>query len=373
MFMNSRRTEPELSTYLHSRGARLGLPVGGTFELTARCNFACPMCYVHLNNARSEDELSAQQWLELARQAKDRGMIFVLLTGGEPFLRKDFFEIYEGMRAMGLMVSINSNGSLLNEEIRRKLIDNPPVRMNISLYGGSANTYRQMCGMDAFEQVVDNVCALKEAGIDVRLNYSITPYNRQDMARIYEISRELGVHIKAASYMYPPIRTERNGFACTGRLSAEEAAACTVQWDRLRLDAETLALRADAIKALEATEEKECAADINEGVGCRAGSSSFWITWDGRMLPCGMMANPAAYPLEQGFDAAWEQIRRDTRMIRMPQKCASCAKRQVCSVCAAVCVTETGKFDDVPEYVCRVTDETIRLMLEYSSERNAKV
>ena len=71
-------------------------------------------------------------------------MVFVLLTGGEPFLRKDFFEIYEGMRAMGLMITINTNGSLLTGEIRRKLIENPPVRLNISLYGGCDETYRNI-------------------------------------------------------------------------------------------------------------------------------------------------------------------------------------------------------------------------------------
>ena len=53
------------------------------------------------------------------------------------------------------MVSINSNGSMLSGEIRRKLLENPPVRMNISLYGGCADTYRNMCGQDAFDQVVE--------------------------------------------------------------------------------------------------------------------------------------------------------------------------------------------------------------------------
>ena len=189
----SNRSEPMLSAYLHSRGAELGLPVSGTFELTSRCNFSCPMCYVHLQNAKSEQELTATQWLELAQRGKDRGMVFVLLTGGEPFLRKDFFEIYEGMRAMGLMITINTNGSLLTGEIRRKLIENPPVRLNISLYGGCDETYRNMCGQPAFDTVVDNIRSLKEAGIDVRLNYSIISQNRQDMKKILDISREMNV------------------------------------------------------------------------------------------------------------------------------------------------------------------------------------
>ena len=87
-------------------------------------------------------ELSAQQWLEIAEEAKNRGMLFALLTGGEPLLRKDFFEIYDGMRKMGLIVSINTNGSLLQGEILQKFLENPPARFNISLYGGCNETCR---------------------------------------------------------------------------------------------------------------------------------------------------------------------------------------------------------------------------------------
>lgn len=357
------RTEPMLSAFLHSRGAQLGLPVSGTFELTARCNFSCPMCYVHLCKARVEDELTAGQWLELARQAKDRGMMFALLTGGEPFIRKDFFEIYEGMKAMGLMISINSNGSMLRGEILRKLLEDPPLRMNISLYGSRKETYRTMCGTDVFDQVVENIRSLKDAGVDVRLNCSITSHNCQDISGIHRIAQQLGVHVKASSYMYPPVR---EGLASTGeRLSAEESALYSVQWDKLRMSDDEFRQRA---KAFSVCAEKECSVDPDEGVGCRAGTTSFWMTWDGRMLPCGMMPGPVAYPLESGFNAAWDQIRADTRQIHLPAACAACAKRELCSICAAVCVTETGAFDAVPDYVCRRTDETIRLMQQYVQE-----
>ena len=104
--MQKKSSEPYLSRYFHAKGRRLGLPVGGTFELTARCNFNCPMCYVHMTQEQVDaagKELTAAQWLELAREARDRGMIFALLTGGEPLMRRDFFEIYKGMKELGLL------------------------------------------------------------------------------------------------------------------------------------------------------------------------------------------------------------------------------------------------------------------------------
>lgn len=361
--MIKKRTEPYLATYMHARGGKLGLPVSGNFELTARCNFRCPMCYVHLTPEQVEQqgrELTAAQWIDLARQAVDKGLLFALLTGGEPFLRPDFFEIYHAMKAMGLMISINTNGSLLSGAILQELIEDPPFRVNISLYGGCRETYRQMCGNDAFDQVIANIRALKKAGIDVQINVSITPYNRQDLERIWGLTRELGLNARASSYMYPPIRVNEGQYGCGNRLTAKEAAQCTVEWDVLRFTEEQFAQRAERMHALEAVDLGDCQADPDEGVSCRAGHSSFWLTWDGKMRPCGMMPYPEEEPLALGFGEAWDRIREATRQIRMPRECGACPKRDVCFVCAAVCITETGSFDHVPSYVCRQTDETIQ-------------
>ena len=369
--MENRRTEPYMSTYLHARGGKLGLPISGNFELTARCNFNCPMCYVHLSQEDVDaagKELTAQQWIELARQAKDRGLVFALLTGGEPFVRKDFFEIFDAMKAMGILISINSNGSMLEGAILERLIENPPFRINVSLYGGCPETYQTMCGQNAFDRVVNNIRRLKEAGIDVRVNCSITPYNRQDIEKIHRICQELGVHVKGSSYMYPSIRTGSD-YGCGNRLTPKEAGECSALWDSLRFTPEEFEQRADNMKKYIGMDKGECSADLDEGVSCRAGHTSFWVTWDGRMLPCGMMPYPTVYPMETGFDAAWDELRVQTRALRMPSECASCAKRDICPVCAAVCVTETGAFDKVPEYMCQFTDEMVGAMCRMKEER----
>lgn len=365
-------TEPLLSTHLHARGGALGLPIGGNFELTARCNFNCPMCYVHLSEddiAARGKELTARQWISLAEQARDKGLIFALLTGGEPLIRKDFFEIYGAMKALGLLVSINSNGSTLQGENLERLLEDPPFRVNVSLYGGSRETYAAMCGNQAFDRVVENIRALKAGGVDVRINVSLTPYNYKDLDRIQRIADELGVVTKVSSYMYPPIRVHGD---CGHRLSPEEAARCAVEWDLIRFTEEEFAQRAQNMQKRIAVEDKECSADLDTGVSCRAGSSSFWMTWDGRMLPCGMMPGPETYPLEVGFDAAWEELRQRTRQIRMPAKCVGCKNRELCSVCAAVCVTETGGYEQAPEYVCRMTEETIRGTWQAYQERKGE-
>ena len=371
--MQKRSTEPYLSTYFHRKGQKLGLPIAGTFELTARCNFNCPMCYVHMTEEQVKaagQELTAQQWLDIAREAKDQGMIFVLLTGGEPLVRKDFFEIYRGMKEMGLLISINSNGSMLRGEILEEFLKDPPIRFNISLYGGSNETYRNMCGIPAYDRVKENIRALRQAGVDVSLNLSITGYNRQDLAKIYADAVELDVNVRASSYMYPPVRINGETFGVGNRLSATEAARCTVEWDVLRFSEKEFAARAKNMANLVGDQAEGCPVESGEGIRCRAGSTTFWMTWDGKMLPCGMMTTPVVYPLEVGFREAWAELRQKTAEIRLPGACRTCDHKEVCGVCAAVCFTETGRFDGVPTFICDKTRETVRITQEVYAERN---
>lgn len=371
---NKRRAvEPYLSTYFHQKGYRLGLPIAGNFELTARCNFNCPMCYVHMSEKEVEaagKELTAEQWIALAEAAKNKGMIFALLTGGEPFVRKDFFEIYNAMKAMGIMISINSNGSMLEGEILKKLLENPPFRINISLYGGCNETYKNMCGLPMYDKVLKNIITLKENGIDVRINLSITSYNCQDIEKIYEIVKTHNIQVKASSYMYPPARLNKELKGYGNRLSPKDSAKYSVEWDMLRFSKEEFAQRAQAMKELTKVDEDECSVDMEEGVRCRAGSTSFWMTWDGQMRPCGMMPGPTAYPLEVGFDTAWDQIREATAQIRQPAKCTSCPKKEICGACAAVCVAETGEFNQVPQYMCERTDEILKITWKKYLQQN---
>lgn len=366
--MRKTNSEPYMSKYLHIKGRRLGLPISGSFELTARCNFNCPMCYVHMSEQEvknSGKELTASQWLSIAKEAKDRGMVFALLTGGEPLVRKDFFEIYEGMRAMGLVISINTNGSLLQGEILQKFLENPPFRFNISLYGGCDETYENMCGRPVYHKVKENIRALRKAGVEVSLNLCITQYNRQDLQQIYEDAVELDVNVRASSYMYPSVRTNGEQYGVSDRFSAKESAESMVEWDKIRYTKEEFVLRAQNLMNLKGDMQENCPVEVEEGVRCRAGSSSFWMTWDGQMRPCGMMLTPTTYPLEVGFEKAWEKIRVETAKIVTASKCSTCKKKEICGVCAAVCVTETGRFDGVPKYMCERTDSIIEEMTKH--------
>lgn len=373
------RGEPMLSSFLNSQGCRLGLPISGNFELTARCNFDCKMCYVHLKNDIEDlkrRELTADQWLSIASDARDMGMIFLLLTGGEPLLREDFPQIYTELVKMGVMVSINTNASLYNEELRQLFLRYPPSRLNVTLYGGCEETYRSLCGNASYERVVNNLRSMREDNLSVRLNVSLTPYNVQDMEKIDTISRELNLQAKAASYMYPPVRVNGMIGENAARFTAEEAGRVMAKWHRLRDTDEMFMRRAGKLRQMEAADMVDTCADVeDEGVLCRAGRSSFWLTWDGCMRPCGTMDIAGAYPLRDGFAKAWEDVRKMTAEIRLPKECTDCHNRNNCGVCAAICGTETGDFHKKPTYLCTMTEsqcaEIVRLadMMKGESEK----
>ncbi|MBQ4566201.1 MAG: radical SAM protein [Oscillospiraceae bacterium] len=360
---------------LLNRAARLKLPASGTFELTARCNLDCKMCYIH-KKAQDRQALAMERptafWLDLVEQLKKAGTLTLLLTGGEPFLRQDFREIYLAAKKAGFVVILNSNGSLLNDSLIAFLAQNPPARINISLYGASRETYGALCGREEiFDLVTENIRKLRARGLNVILHYTVTPYNRRDAEAIYGFARELGIRVKNATYMFPPLRSCETGCAEAVRMSAEEAAEATVDCLRYRLTEAEFRQQAELYAqgaALPMDPEPEELRAPGERLFCRAGGSSFWITYDGRLLPCGLLPQPAILLDGLPFPEAWERLKAETLQINLPKKCVCCSLRSYCEVCAANCYGENGNYEEPPEYICRKTKATVQRMAREAGE-----
>ena len=355
--------EPKLTEYLHNKAAWAGIPLNGTFELTPCCNMACKMCYVRMTKQQQEEIAplrTAKEWLALAEEAKQQGLVYLLLTGGEPFLRSDFREILSGLNKMGLLVSINSNGTLITEEVISWLKETPPVRVNVTLYGASDATYERLCGNPhGFTQTVRGIRLLKNAGITVKINCSITPHNVDDIEGIFAFAKQEELLVQASSYMFPPLRRDNAMIGWNDRLSAEDAAyqsariACLANGEDYFL--QQMKSRTPFSLPGESGEDCPELPEEGEGIRCRAGKCSFWVTWDGRILPCGMfLGEDAENVFAVGFENAWGHVRESVKAIRMSPKCSKCQVRDQCKACAAMALTETGRFDQVPEYRCQM-------------------
>lgn len=370
--MTGNQTELQIIEHMHRRAVAQGIPLSGTFELTPLCSMACKMCYVRMSPeelaATGKRLRTADEWLALAREAKEQGMLLLLLTGGEPFLYPEFRRLYTELRQMGFVISINSNATLITEETVAWLKENPPQRINITLYGASDATYARLCGHPTgFTQVTRAIELLRDAGISVKLNCSVTPENVCDLEDIIAYSDEHKLVLQATSYMFPPLRRDAESVGRNARFAAEECARTEVKIRRLQYGAENLREYCKAIESHQPVDTPLCADCEGEGLQCRAGKSAFWVTWDGRMTPCGMVNEPAVFPFGQGFADAWQSLRAQTAALHLPPECASCDAKHYCHTCAAMCYTETGRYDCKPQYRCdlmRAVPAACRELLE---------
>ncbi len=358
-----------LTDYLYAKACRMRTPLNGTFELTPVCNFSCRMCYIRKTAKEVRESprgiLTLDDWRRIAREAKNAGMLELLLTGGEPLLWPDFQTLYEELIDMGFLVSINTNGSLIDKAaidcFRRK----PPHRINITLYGASDETYKRLCGIDGVYARVDHaIRSLLDAGITVKLNCSLTPDNAEDIDKIVDYAKARGTVLSISTYMFPPVRRDPTQTGVNARFTPEDSARYMMRYLRRNRGEERFRGYVKSIldgKAFPLGLEPDCTDTADGRIRCRAGSASFWVTWDGWLLPCGMMPEPKVELKTQAFPDAWQTLTELTASIQLSGLCDKCPSREICHPCAAVAYAETGRFSGIPTYRCHAVQQMCRL------------
>ena len=122
---------------------------------------------------------TVDEWILLAQQMQKAGTLFLLLTGGEPLLFPDFKTLYLELRNMGMILTINTNGTLLGESWADFFAEYRPRRINITLYGADAASYNRLCHYpQGFDQTVRAIRLLRERNVDVKISCSVTKRTR---------------------------------------------------------------------------------------------------------------------------------------------------------------------------------------------------
>ncbi len=327
------------------------IPISLTMEITPFCNFSCLMCYVHLTVEQAKEQgvlLTKEQILDIAQQAKKMGTLYLTLTGGEPLARPDFWEIYRELNKMGFLISILSNGSLIDETAIEKFKEyGMPYTVKLTLYGTSNETYSKVCGCsDGFSRIEKAVKLLKDNKVPTNISGTIIKENAEDVADMHKITRSWGVPFSHTVSVVKSARGSSNNIEKSRFLFDDFV-------DKLTLE------------QLEKHKLPECKSPFS---WCASYKSSAWLTWNGHLQLCAFMNGPYS-PVSDGLENAWKQLNEKLETLKMPEECEKCDYIEFCQRCPGLLCAESGSAEKVSDSVC---DTAKKLYFAYKRLKEAK-
>ena len=350
---------------LFDSAAKTRTPIYAVMELLPLCNMNCDMCYVRLSRQEMERQgrmRTMEEWLDMARQMRDSGTLFLLLTGGEPLLYPDFRTLYRQLLDLGMLLTINTNGTLIDEDWARFFGEFKPRRINITLYGPDRQAYENLCHYaDGFDRTVNAIRMLRAQGVEVRVSLTVTQENAPHLPRLIDMVRELDAAILVDTYVVPVTRERSLPFNQQSRMLPEHAATARLfAFSRTMPPQEYMRMVIASLLSVEHFQPLEEPAHPS----CNASVCACMINWQGELRPCVALSQPSIPAFDLGFAAAWKQLQEQFSQIILSSRCAKCRLRPLCQTCAASAISETGSFDGTPEYMCRYSAQTLRILTD---------
>lgn len=311
------------------------IPISGTFELTPRCNFNCRMCYVHLPESEIHKhgrELSAGEWLRIAREAKEAGTTWLCITGGEPLMHPEFETIWRELTQMGFFITLQTNASLAVKY--EKLFEEcPPKGCKITLYGSNDDVYRQVCQVEkGFTRADAGIQMFRQMKIPVGLVSTVIRHNLDDIENIirYVVKNKLrwipNANVRAAGRGVDVdmdlLRIKPFNSKSSNNVDDNKKQIVKVDPDR-----------------------KPCAY-------CRDFRLGYWIVWNGYMRFCSFMNGPDISVRDKAFVKCWQELVEFQEKLIWPQECKECEYQKKCVRCAGVFDIEDGVLK-IREEFCR--------------------
>jgi len=339
------------------------LPLTFDVEITARCNLNCRHCYINMpagdQEARS-DELTLAEILDIAKQAVDLGTVWCLISGGEPLLREDFIDIYLGLKCLGLLVSVFTNGTMFDKKIIGIFKKYPPRDIELTVYGITQSTYEAVTRKaGSFARFSKGIELLRDAGVPFRLKAMAIQSNFHEQQEIANYCR---THTKDYFRFDPQLHLRfdrdpiRNAEILSERLTPAQIVALD-EADQYRIEA----LRKNCRNLI-----KENPTHSENGflLQCGAGVGSFAVSYDGRFRLCSSLwADGTTYDLKTGsLDEAWREFVPQVRGRKNEQKgnfqkCSTCELFNLCFWCPAHAYLESGDVHGDPSYFCEVANQ----------------
>ncbi len=332
------------------------LPRLVAWETTAACNLDCLHCRAgNPPKADARNELTTAEAEALLADIAALNPCTVILSGGEPLMRADIFELARRGKEMGLAMALATNGSLVDKSVAKKIIDSGIARVSLSLDGCEAAKHDAFRGREgSFASVMRAAETLRNAGVPFQINTSFTRRNVADMARILRLAEEMGAVAWHAFFVVPT----GSAWEMRGELldrDEYEAAMHTIynlaRTSRLQIKP-TCAPQFYRVLRQEARREGLAVNRENFGLnartrGCLAGRHFAFVSAGGEVMPCGYFPRSAGNIRDEKFSQIWRTSEL-FRKLRDPDllggKCGVCEYRAVCGGCRARAVAESGDF-----------------------------
>jgi heme b synthase len=325
------------------------------WEVTRQCNLSCLHCRASAVLGPYDDELTTDEGRKLLDQIREVGQPVIILTGGEPLLRPDIFELARYGHELGLRMVMAVNGTLLDPATASRLKTAGIQRISISLDGATAeghDHFRQMPG--AFAGVLKGVEAAKTVGLEFQINTTITRLNLKEIPQIQELVKQLGA---VAHHIFMLVPTGRGRSLTEQTISAEEYEQ-TLTGLVKRKDEFPLPIKATCaphyyriLRELAQQEGKEITPKTH-GLdamtrGCLGGTGFCFISHRGRVQPCGYLEIEAGNVRQKSFKTIWENSPVFSALRDKSQyqgKCGLCEYFRVCGGCRARAYAATGNY-----------------------------
>jgi heme b synthase len=342
------------------------------WEVTRSCNLACGHCRASAVRGPYAGELDTKKCLQLLDEIAAVGKPVIILTGGEPLLRPDIYEIAAYGDRKGLRMVLATNGTLLTREVAEKLIRSGIRRVSISIDGPDAESHDAFRGVPgAFAGAMTGIAAMKQAGLEFQINTTITQANLMQIREIHEMVHRLGAAAHHIFLLVPTGRAREMADQEIGPLAYEETlnwfyeeglscaiqlkATCAPHYYRI-FHQRRKERNGDAGK-----EEKPASVVLPAGHppvagegggplhtmtrGCLGGSAFCFISHTGQVQPCGYLELDCGQLTHKGFTEIWNEsaVFQDLRDLgRYKGKCGRCEFIRVCGGCRARAYESTG-------------------------------
>lgn len=307
------------------------------------------------------NELSTQECFDLIDNIATISKPIIILTGGEPLLRQDIFDIAKKAHSTGMTVVMAPNGTLIDEEKAHKMVDSGISRISVSIDGAtpeSHDNFRKVSG--AFEAALRGIEIAKKAGVKFQINTTVTKLNRDELPDILDLALKLDA---SAFHVFMLVPTGRGKELEEQELPPEEYEK-TLNWvydmqkEKGIFFKPTDAPHYYRIIRQRAKEDGVKVTRETYGLdaltrGCLGGITFGFISHVGDVQPCGYLEVKAGNVKKEPFSKIWyeSQLFNDLRdYSKLKGKCGICEYKAVCGGCRARAYELTGDYMEEEPY-----------------------